>query len=337
MKDLINYTMTFLVKVALHLYYSKIHVVGRENIPKNKAVLIIANHQNALIDPILIATHLNLKPYFLTRASIFKNPIVAKLLDFIRMIPIFRVRDGIENMEKNQETFDLSTKILSSKKSILIFGEGNHSLKRNLRPLKKGFARIVVKTLEKDPDLDLVILPVGINYSNHKNSGSKVRLIIGKPFSPKDYCPNHGQLVQATHAALKPLVSHIPEANYQKDLERLIENGVDLTDPTSVEYFLSQEDLKHQIPEKVITKPYLANKVMKIFHFPIYWIWLAIARKVKDPAFTATFKFVIGLVAIPIWYFLLWTIFPEMWGTASAMTWGILGFVYLLANKTGQE
>lgn len=329
--------MTLLVKLALLLYYSKIKVVGKENIPKNKAVLIIANHQNALIDPILIATHLGTKPYFLTRASIFKNPIVAKLLDYIRMIPIFRVRDGLENMEKNQETFDRSIQILSNKRMILIFGEGNHSLQRNLRPLKKGFARIVINTLEKYPELDLLILPVGINYGNHKKSGSKICLNIGKPFSPKAYFPNYGELVKATHAALKPLVTHIPEANYQDDLDRIIANRIDLTDPTAVKDFLSKKEIDDHLPEKAICKPFLANKVMKLFHFPIYWIWLAVARKVKDPAFTATFKFVIGLVVIPVWYLLLWTVFPEIWGTAWSVTWVIMGFVYLLANKNGQE
>jgi len=329
--------MTFLVKVALYFYYSKIQVIGKENLPKNKAILIVANHQNALIDPILIATQLNLKPYFLTRASIFKNPIVAKLLDFIRMIPVFRVRDGIENMAKNQETFDRSTQILSNKKSILIFGEGNHSLQRNLRPLRKGFARIVVKTLENDPDLDLVILPVGINYSNHKKSGSKVCLIIGKPFSPKDHFPNHGLLVQATHAALKPLVTHIPEENYQEDLDRLIDNGIDLTDPTSVENFLSLRGRENKIAKNAISKPYLFNKVMKVFHFPIFWVWLAVAQKIKDPAFTSTFKFVIGMVALPIWYSSLWNIFPGIFGGTWALTWAIMGFAFLLVNKNGQE
>jgi 1-acyl-sn-glycerol-3-phosphate acyltransferase len=73
MKDLFNAILRIKVKIALHFYFSKIKVYGKENIPKNKAIILVANHQNALVDPLLIATHTRLKPYFLTRASVFKN------------------------------------------------------------------------------------------------------------------------------------------------------------------------------------------------------------------------------------------------------------------------
>ncbi len=121
MKNLFNAILRLAVKIALHVYFSQIKVYGKANIPKGKAVLIVSNHQNALIDPTLIATHTNLKPHFLTRASVFKKSFVATLLDFIRMIPIYRVRDGINNMEKNNETFDKSVNILLENGSIVIF------------------------------------------------------------------------------------------------------------------------------------------------------------------------------------------------------------------------
>lgn len=94
MKNLINAILRLLVKVALHGYFKKIIVEGKENIPKNRPVILVANHQNALIDPLLLATHTNLNPWFLTRAAVFSNPIAAKLLHFIRMLPVYRLRDG---------------------------------------------------------------------------------------------------------------------------------------------------------------------------------------------------------------------------------------------------
>jgi len=335
MKNLLNTILRLIVKLALHVYFSKIKVYGKENIPNGKAVLIISNHQNALIDPILIATHTDLKPHFLTRASIFKKSFVAKLLDFIRMIPVYRVRDGINNMEKNNETFDKSVNILLEKGSIAIFAEGNHSNQRNLRPLKKGFVRIAYQTLERFPDLDLVILPVGINYSNHRFSGSKVSLIFGKPISPKDYFPLFEPLMAETFKALEPLISSIPETDYGKNLEALVQNRIDLTQPKEVGAFLSNENPKKS--EKPYSRPYFSNKVMKVLHFPVYWIWLWFQPKIKDKVFYATFKFVIGLVMIPVWYGFLVFGLPKLDHVEWSFSWVFLGVIYLMANRNGQE
>jgi 1-acyl-sn-glycerol-3-phosphate acyltransferase len=334
MKNLFNAILRLIVKVALHVYFSKIKVYGKENIPKGKAVLIVSNHQNALIDPILIATHTNLKPHFLTRASVFKKSFVATLLDFIRMIPIYRVRDGINNMEKNNETFDKSVNILLNKGSIVIFAEGNHSNQRNLRPMKKGFARIAYQTLERHPDLDLVILPVGINYSNHRFSGSKVSLVFGEPIRPKDYYPLFEPLMVETYKALEPLVSSIPEVDYEIKLEALIHNRIDLTQPDEVREFLSNENPNK--PQKPYSKPYFSNKVMKVLHFPVYWIWLWIQPKIQDKVFYATFKFVIGLVMIPVWYGFLVFGLPRLDLVEWSFSWAFLGVIYLLANRNGQ-
>jgi 1-acyl-sn-glycerol-3-phosphate acyltransferase len=335
MKNLFNAILRLIVKVALHVYFSKIKVYGKENIPKGKAVLIVSNHQNALIDPILIATHTNLKPHFLTRASVFKKSFVASMLDFIRMIPIYRVRDGINNMEKNNETFDKSVNILFEKGSIVIFAEGNHSNQRNLRPLKKGFARIAYQTLEKFPDLDLVILPVGINYSNHRFSGSKVSLVFGKTVSPKEYFPLFEPLMVDTFKAMEPLVSSIPEEDYEMKLHALIQNRIDLTQPHEVRNFLSNENPEK--PQKPYSKPYFSNKVMKVLHFPVYWIWLWIQPKIQDTVFYATFKFVIGLVMIPVWYCFLVFGLPKLDLVEWSFSWAFLGIIYLLANKNPQE
>lgn len=335
MKNLFNALLRLIVKVAIHVYFSKIRVYGKKNIPKGKAVLIISNHQNALIDPILIATHTNLKPHFLTRASVFKKSFVATLLDFIRMIPIYRFCDGINNMEKNNETFDKSVNILLEKGSILIFAEGNHSNQRNLRPMKKGFARIAYQTLERHPDLDLVILPAGINYSNHRFSGSKVSLVFGEPIRPKDYYPLFEPLIAATYKALEPLVSSIPEDDYKKKLESLIQNRIDLTHPDEVRDFLSNQNSEK--PQKPYYKPYFSNKVMKVLHFPVYLIWLLIQPKIQDKVFYATFKFVIGLVMIPVWYSFLIFGLPKLNLVEWAFSWAFLGIIYLLANRNGQE
>ncbi|MCH7403204.1 lysophospholipid acyltransferase family protein [Belliella kenyensis] len=333
MKYWFNYFLRLIVKFALHLFYHKIVVDGKKHIPKDKAVIIVSNHQNALIDPLMIATHTRLEPHFLTRASAFRNPFFAKLLDYIRMIPIYRVRDGVKNMEKNQETFDKSIHVLLGKGSMLIFGEGSHSTLRNLRPLKKGFARIAFQTLEKNPDLDLVILPVGINYSNHFHSGSKVRISFGEYIEAKMHYPNFDSLIKTTHQALEKLVVNIPDENYENLLHQLIDHKVDLTSKIAVDQFIEAKQ-----PQNKLSKPtYLRNKLMKLFHLPLYWTWLRISNKIKDATFIATFKFIIGLVGLPAWYFTLILASIALGHKDWAFTYLLLAVIFLLTNKNPQK
>ena len=334
MKIAFNYCLRLVVKIALHIFYHKITIVGKENIPKNKAVLIIANHQNALIDPLLIATHTKLKPHFLTRASAFKNPIYSKMLYFIRMIPIYRARDGMGTVKKNHEIMEKCATILQGKGTMLIFGEGGLSPFRKFRTLQKGFARIAFQALENDPNLELVILPVGINYSNHNKSGSKVRIIFGTPIYPKNYYPDQESLIDYTHQILDPLVCQLLEQNHQDHLSRLIENKIDLTDPYHVKQFLESSPIEDAVE---IQQPYFTNKVMKIFHFPLYLAWLAMSKRVQDKSFTATFKFLIGLVGIPLWYAFLLIFLPWIGHGSWSISWVFLGFLFLLVNRNGQE
>ena len=42
------------VRTGFAFYFKKINLVGIENIPKKRAILFVSNHQNALIDPLLI-------------------------------------------------------------------------------------------------------------------------------------------------------------------------------------------------------------------------------------------------------------------------------------------
>jgi 1-acyl-sn-glycerol-3-phosphate acyltransferase len=338
MKNLFNAFLRITVRISLHLYYHKIRVYGEKNIPKGKPTLIVCNHQNALIDPLLIATHTRLNPHFLTRASVFKNPIIAKILDYIRMIPVYRIRDGVDNMEKNKDTFSKSVQILMDNGTILIFGEGGHSMKRTLRPLKKGFARIAYQALEAKPDMDLTILPVGINYSSHKFSGSEVSICFGKPFKAGDFYPKYDSLMRETLDRMDPLVSQIPDDAYEANLIKLLENRIALTAPDLVKMALAGNFKKASEKQKVPKAQPLANFLMKIFIAPLYLAWKYAQPKVKDPTFYATFKFVICYGGIPL-LFIASAVFIQLNYDFSIilLIYWILVFLLILSNKNKQS
>ncbi|MDA0315426.1 MAG: 1-acyl-sn-glycerol-3-phosphate acyltransferase [Bacteroidetes bacterium] len=302
MKKGIYVFLKFLIKIALHVYYKKIIVQGRENIPYNQPVILVANHQNALIDPLVVAAHISIRPYFLTRAAVFKNPIAAYLLDLVQMLPVYRILDGFSTIPQNQRTFQKTNQVLQQNGSILVFSEGNHSTVRNIRPLSKGFTRMAYGALAACPEINPVIVAIGIQYSAHKKSGSLVKISIGKPI-PVD--PDPAQAVKLTRqveTALKSMVVDLSNTNYEETLQRLLSNQVDVCSKEDVEQFL----IDNQVGTKVKPAGYLINKMMKLFHFPLYWIWLfGIAPKMEDEVFTSTWKFLIGGILAPIYYCLI--------------------------------
>ena len=95
------------VRFGLKLYFKNIFIAGLNKIPSDKSIIIASNHPTAFFEPILLACLHSRSFNFLTRGDIFKKAFYHNLLSKLHMIPIFRFRDGHENMKKNQEIFNL--------------------------------------------------------------------------------------------------------------------------------------------------------------------------------------------------------------------------------------
>ena len=173
------------------LYFRKLESVNRSNIPRNAPVILASNHQNALIDALAFVFDAGYQPVFLTRADIFKGKFMIGLLTFLNMLPIFRIRDGIENVRKNDEVFEKSLRILHNKLNPLcLFPEGNHGDKRRLRPLVKGIFRIALMAQETYGDKPAVkIVPVGFDYSHYQKFRSTLFINYGKPIEISEFYP----------------------------------------------------------------------------------------------------------------------------------------------------
>lgn len=182
----ISYAITYILAWCTKQgYFRRVYKQGLSNIPKNKPVIFAANHQNSLIDPIVIAS-VNLSPvFFLTKSDVFKNPKIAKILFSLNMLPIYRERDGADFKDKNIAIFNRCTEILSSKSRIIIFPEGSHNTKNRLRPLKKGIARIALQAHRVAKE-DIWIVPVGLNYSNTKNKSADLLVSFGKAINASE-------------------------------------------------------------------------------------------------------------------------------------------------------
>lgn len=309
MQKLFYSTLKMYVHFSLHLFFKKIRIVGSENIPKKDPVLFLPNHQNALIDALLIVTHNSLKTHFVARADVFKQPTIKKMLSWLYMRPIYRIRDGRAALKLNEEIFSWCIDVLSKKDALVMFPEGNHSLQRKVRPLSKGFTRIVFGALEKYPTLNLKIVPIGLNYSDHKKIGSSVSIYYGEPIDAQEYLnfddrQRVQKLKEKVSAELKKLTTHIPEENYELQLSRLKAEKIDFLDPVEANKLIAETGSTASKPKlsplkflaKLIQVPIFINSILLIGG------WHLMKGIIKDHVMTATIKFSYGIVAVPLVY-----------------------------------
>jgi 1-acyl-sn-glycerol-3-phosphate acyltransferase len=227
----IRYTLLKMYGKLVHdlFFYKKVTYIGTENIPKDKPVLIAPNHQNALMDALaIIYAQKGKQPVFLARSDIFKNSFIAKMLFFLKILPVFRLRDGKEKLKLNEVIYSKTIEVLENKRQVVIFPEATHIDKRHVRELKKGIQRIAFMLEEKHHfKAGVQIIPCGIYYSNYWNFRSKLLVNFGKPINLENYFEDYKNdpaktIVKFTdelHEKIKELVIHIQDLNFHDEYD----------------------------------------------------------------------------------------------------------------------
>lgn len=158
------------------------HISGTENVPLEGPLIFTPNHQNALMDAMAIVCTIKQQPVFLARSDIFRKKWQATALRFLRILPVYRMRDGYGTLKENDEVFDRVTEVLRNGGVIGIMPEGNHGDLKMLRQLKKGVLRIAFQAEESSGfKLGLKIVPVGIEFDDYKSFRSNLVINFGKP------------------------------------------------------------------------------------------------------------------------------------------------------------
>ena len=302
------------VKTGLLFLHKKITIHGAQNIPKKGALLFIPNHQNALVDAILIPTTNHRNTHFLARAGVFKNDFVAKFLSTVNMLPVYRIRDGINTVENNLAIFEKCFEILKQEKAIEIFAEGEHHIERRILPLKKGFGRIILGSLKKHPELEIQIVPVGINFDAHLSYPSSVSIYYGKPIKANDYINVENpdlkftEIIKVVTSAMKKLTLHVKNTeDYDAIIKKLNANGINYLNPFEANQMLKSIDelpnnppLPKQ-PTNWFAPLHFIAKLNSIF--PLL-IWRKLKKGISDKLFINTFRFALIATLFPLFYVL---------------------------------
>ncbi|MDP6922172.1 MAG: 1-acyl-sn-glycerol-3-phosphate acyltransferase, partial [Lutibacter sp.] len=312
---------------------------------KKGAVIFIANHQNGLIDPLLIATTTHRTVHFLARASAFKKRLARTLLHSIHMLPVYRIRDGIRTLSKNTGIFEKCTEVLKEKGAIGIFAEGEHHLDRRVIPLKKGFARIIRATLLKYPELEIQIVPVGLNFDDPTKFANSASIYYGKPIRANQYIDlqqpegNFSVIINKVTTALKKITLHIDsEADYNETIEKLEARNVDYLDPYKANALLEDIDNtpapKH--PPTIVPNWWAPILLLaKINSLVPLVTWRFLRKFIEDPAFISTFRFALITTLFPLFYLIQTGIVGWYFGTGTALIYLSFSILSgLIATKT---
>jgi 1-acyl-sn-glycerol-3-phosphate acyltransferase len=309
------------------LYFRKLRVTGLKNIPVKGPLIYAINHQNALLDPLVVHSVSWRNPYFLTRADIFNNKFVDKFLRGVKMLPIYRIRDGFDSIKMNEAIFESAKEILTKGGVVGIFPEGSHSLLYKVRPLKKGIARIAFMTEEAaDFDLNVQIVPIGIHYESHSSPKGRTLVTYGKPIRVADYKQIYQQdqnkafneLLTEISDRIKSLILNIESKDYDRiyeayknkrifkiNLKMQLKADQELVD--SIEHggkFEETSDKKNLVLKTLENSLYM---LWNIAHFiPKSIIDLIVKKKVKDPHFYGTMRFAYSMVIYPVFFLTLY-------------------------------
>lgn len=181
------------VKIWFGIYHKSVTYSGLQHLDWEKPMIFAPSHHNAFSDALCLilptAYRNNGFIYPLIRADAFgQNAALSWMLKTFHMMPVYRLRDRVNVREKNQDIFANCYEVLSQRRNLLIQPEGNCIPKKNVGSFKKGAARIALRAEHKNHfNLDVQLVPVGVNYSNILEPRKGIHINIGEPLSASDY------------------------------------------------------------------------------------------------------------------------------------------------------
>ena len=180
--------LKFVIKIALKVFFKSVKVKNQDLIPDKGPMIVVSNHPNTFMDPIILASLLKPQVHFLANASIFNSSFTKWLFAKLNMIPIQRKHDTNKEKFDNNKIFEKCYEFLGKKGTIMIFPEGTSIRVRRLQQIKTGTARIALGAEENyNFDLGLKIVTIGLNYSKPESFRSEVFVSVDEPIDVSKY------------------------------------------------------------------------------------------------------------------------------------------------------
>ena len=218
--------------IALRWYYADVAVQGRERVPRDGPLLILANQPNALIDPLVVGTTVDRRVLLTAKATLFDHPALGLLLRAVGAVPLRRAKDELRDgavipptPERNAYAFQLVTAALRDQQVVLVFPEGISHDDPTLAPLKSGAARMALQA-RREGVADVRLLPMGLVFEEKERPDSRVLVRVGEALdldrwlAERDDVDAH-ELTQLLEARLRAVTLNFATAERARRAVRL--------------------------------------------------------------------------------------------------------------------
>lgn len=190
-------------KLALRLFFRRIEVDGLSDVPVSGPLLLVPNHTNALVDPLIPLTVLRRRVTLTGKNVLTGNPLLALLAGGLGAVLFHRRADvgkGADPRE-NLRSLEKCREILAAGGALCIFPEGVSHSDLSMRPFHTGPARIALDFVGAHGKAGrLRIVPVGLHYTAKSEMRSDALLRFGDPIDVAEWVAAQGE--GATVAAL---------------------------------------------------------------------------------------------------------------------------------------
>jgi 1-acyl-sn-glycerol-3-phosphate acyltransferase len=202
------------VRTLVGMYYAPVRFTGRERLPQGP-ILFVANHQDSLLDPVLVGSLAKREVRFLAKATLFDVPVLGSIIRSLGMIPAYRSQDDASQMKKNLEILDRAAEALAAGHCVGIFPEGkSHDLPR-IEQIKGGTARIALKAVQLGAKVQLVA--VGMNFERKESFRTALWVQAGEPLDLTDFLAGHPHEKQAQRALTAEIESRLKQVALHLD------------------------------------------------------------------------------------------------------------------------
>ena len=177
--------MAVVARFAATLLLRRLEVAGEDRLPRRGPALLVANHFNGFVDPIVITAALGRTPRFIAKAGLRRLPVAGALLRGAGVVFVQRRQDGGGD---NDDAFAECHRALADDDTVAIFPEGTTHDRPRLDPLKTGAARIALGA-RRAGARGLVIVPVGLTFPDKVALRSSALVQLGPPIELDDAIP----------------------------------------------------------------------------------------------------------------------------------------------------
>lgn len=196
------YVARVIVKLILHLF-TRWQTNGKENVPSQGALLIIANHLN-LADPPLVSVSLDRKAIFMAKEELFRSRFLGYFISSFGAFPVYRG-------QLDRKAIRQAEQVLADGLALVMFPEATRSKNAQLQVAFPGSALIALRN-------GVPVLPVAVTGTERIKGLSwilhrpRITISFGKPFNlpPIDGKVSKAELTRLTDFMMEHIAELLP-------------------------------------------------------------------------------------------------------------------------------